>query len=636
MKRNILRVIASVLCFALCLSAFTACDKKGSEDSGRVPVVEEEYLYKDGISGYTVLLRDDANFYENLAASELAQNLANATGSSISVKKESETRAKTRIISLGHTALWDSQVGITLSQDDIVDSGYYIKTVGNNVFISCPDYTTSSGVLYGVYDFLKDAINYEFYAADEIYYDKTSNIPLYDYRGYIVNPTFQMRSLVHAEMRDDSLTNMRYRMVFPVESYGFVNWGHGQIGKYVKPSDPCTCGLEGCAGKTYYQHHPDWFSSNKTQLCYTGGEELERVVAERFVDYFRQYPDATYFMFGQEDVVSHCDCERCRQAMEDYAKNQGGLQVAFMNNVIERANAWLNANQPGRKVKYVIYAYYGTRYAPVKTVNGEIVPYSDKVIPAEDLLIFYTPIETNFAYQLESSVNADIYNDLYGWSKIASGQMLMYLYDINFHAYMINFHNFNTVKGMYEECAKLGVTCMTSQSAGTYVACFREMRSYVESALMWDVSLSYDDLVRQFMDAYYKDAADNMYEFYRIVRDRYIYYQTLVNIGSGSIYGDVQNVTIWPQGVVAKMDEQFDAALASIAKYKITNPQLYDTLETRIMKECLMPLYLKLTVLSSYYSKEEYEDMRATFKKYVNYFRIVHATEGHDFGDLLN
>ena len=648
MKKNkIFRVLASALCSTFLVSAFVGCNllpqQQGSssveeESSGReLTVVAGEYLYRGGVSGYTVVTRDDANMYEELAASELALNLAKSTGSSIAVAKESETKAKTRVISLCHTDLWDDQVGLTLSSDDIVDSGYYIKTVGNNVFISCPDYTTSSGVLYGVYDFLKDAIDYEFYAADEIYVEEMKDIPLYNYTGYIVNPSFQMRSLVHAEMRDDTLTNMRYRMIYPSESYGFVNWGHGQIGKFVKPSAKCTCGEDGCDGtKTYYQHHPDWFSADRSQLCYTGGELLEKVVAQRFIDYFKQYPDATYFMFGQEDVISHCECDRCKQAMVDYAKNQGGLQVALMNNVIPIANAWLEKNQPGREVKYVVYSYYGTRMAPTKTdENGEIVAYSDRVIPHDDLYIFYTPIETNFAYQLESGMNSDIYEDLKNWGKIADGQMLMYLYDINFHAYLVNFHNFATVKGMYEECAELGVSCMTSQSAGTYVTGFREMRSYVESNLMWDLSLSYDDLVQNFMKAYYKDAADYMYEFYEIMRDRYTYYHSLVNPGAGGIYGDVQNVQIWPQSVVAQMDKQFEAALISIEKYQETDPQLYETLKARINKEKLMPLYLKLTLLQSYYSDEEYKEMKAEFKYYVNYFRLIESMEGHDFGDLL-
>ena len=109
----------------------------------------------------------------------------------------------------------------------------------------------------------------------------------------------------------------------------------------------------------------------------------------------------------------------------------------------------------------------------------------------------------------------------------------------------------------------------------------------------------------------------------------------MINPGAGGIYGDVQNAQIWPQSVVAKMDEKFDKALKSIEKYKETDPQLYSKLESRIMKENLMPLYLKITLHSSYYSAEEYTEMKATFKYYVNYFRLIESMEGHDFGDLL-
>jgi hypothetical protein len=267
--------------------------------------------------------------------------------------------------------------------------------------------------------------------------------------------------------------------------------------------------------------------------------------------------------------------------------------------------------------------------------DGTVVAYSDKVDPVDSLYIFYAPIGANFAFQIDSNANSEVYKNLKEWSVIADGQIIMYLYDINFRSYLINFNNFGTVKGMYQTCKDLGVACMTSQAADSYTACFQEMRSYVESWLMWDLSLSYDDLVHRFMNAYYKDAAEYMYEFYEIMRDRYTYYHTLVNPGAGGIYGDVQTVDLWSQAVVAKMDVQFDAALESIQKYKETDPDLYEKLESRIMKERLMPIYLKLTLLSSYYSEEELAELKATFKYYVNYFRLSDVMEGHPLGDLV-
>ena len=230
------------------------------------------------------------------------------------------------------------------------------------------------------------------------------------------------------------------------------------------------------------------------------------------------------------------------------------------------------------------------------------------------MYIFYAPIFANFAYQIDSPKNADVYKNLSDWSVIADGQIIMYLYDINFRNYLINFNNFGTVKGMYETCASLGVSCISSQAADSYTTCFQEMRSYVESALMWDLSLSYDDLVRKFMTAYYKDASEYIYDYYEIIRDRYAYYQNVVNPESGGIYGDINEMALWSQPVIEKIDEAFDKALASIKKYETSDPDMYTLLKNRIMKERLSPLYIKMMLLASYYSEAELAAFKAEFK----------------------
>ena len=212
----------------------------------------------------------------------------------------------------------------------------------------------------------------------------------------------------------------------------------------------------------------------------------------------------------------------------------------------------------------------------------------------------------------------------------------MYLYDINFHNYLVNFNNFGTVKGMYETCKELGVACMTSQAADTYTACFQEMRSYVESSLMWDLSLSYDDLVRKFMNAYFKDAADCIYEYYTIIRDRYAYYQNHAKPGTGGIYSAINTSEIWTQPVIEKIDQNFDKALEAIKKYETSDPDLYLKLKNRIMKERLTPIYIKLSTLSIYYSAEEIAQLRADFKYYVTLFKLQEIKEGSGFGELLD
>ena len=127
-----------------------------------------------------------------------------------------------------------------------------------------------------------------------------------------------------------------------------------------------------------------------------------------------------------------------------------------------------------------------------------------------------------------------------------------------------------------------------------------------------------------------------MYQYYTIIRDRYAYYQNVVSPESGGIYGDVSNSVLWTQAVVEKMDQAFDKAMASIEKYKSSDPELYETLKIRIMKERLSPIYIKLTILPSYYSESELAQLKEEFKYYVNLFKFSESLEGSGFGSLLD
>ena len=84
------------------------------------------------------------------------------------------------------------------------------------------------------------------------------------------------------------------------------------------------------------------------------------------------------------------------------------------------------------------------------------------------------------------------------------------------------------------------------------------------------------------------------------------------------------------------MDELFDKALASIAKYETSDPDLYLSLKNRIMKERLSVIYMKIRIVPSYYSEAEIAQMRDEFKYYVNFFKLSELHEGADFGDLLD
>ena len=80
-KKNIFKCIALALCATLCLPCFACGDSKKDdvqESAPTVTTVAGEYLYHGGVSEYSIVIRNDANYYESFAATELANNLQKA------------------------------------------------------------------------------------------------------------------------------------------------------------------------------------------------------------------------------------------------------------------------------------------------------------------------------------------------------------------------------------------------------------------------------------------------------------------------------------------------------------------------------------------------------------------------------
>ena len=220
---------------------------------------------------------------------------------------------------------------------------------------------------------------------------------------------------------------------------------------------------------------------------------------------------------------------------------------------------------------------------------------------------------------------------------LCKGRILVYIYDINFYNYLVNFNNFSTVKGMYEEYKKNGVYYMYSQGPmDAVVPTFQEMRIYVESKLMWDVSQDYDTLVRKFMANYFREGAQAMYQYYNLIRNRYAYYQGIEVANIGSIYSDIGNSNIWTEPVVSALSDCIQDALKAIECLRDTDEALYNKVKNRIMKENISVLFLTLTHHSSYYSNEEVTQMKADLKYYTTLFGVTATRENGSLAGLFD
>ena len=168
---------------------------------------------------------------------------------------------------------------------------------------------------------------------------------------------------------------------------------------------------------------------------------------------------------------------------------------------------------------------------------------------------------------------------------------------------------------------------MTQGVSDSNAPCFDEMRVYCESNLMRNVNLNYDDLAYDFIEQYYKDVAPQLKELYDMIRNRYSYYQTLVNPSSGGTTGSIDNTELYPLTFVRQMDKVIKEAFDVIEKYKNIDSEYYNLLYLRIMKEYLAVIYLKVKLYSDYFIAE-LDELKEMFYFYAKQFSIDKVGEG--------
>lgn len=646
MKRKLCLLLAAIL---LLSCVFTGCGDSKGENASYGKKLEDKYLIRQGTSSYVLVLPENAMKYETMAAEEFTYFVEQSTGCKVETVTENSVPSGSKYISLGAT----SQFLANYSESDLTEvddtfSSYLIASKDDNIYIAGSDDYQGQGVLYGVYDLLHDLIGYTYYHDTEIFFEESQDVNLWQYEKHVQAPSFDMRthSTAYIYTNEQHNTRLRYINFSRGEEWDHITIGHSQVKVFLSPNE------EDENGMRYGDSHPEWFydptatvdTLSNNQLCWTAGgsaeglDQMQAVIAEKMLDFVMMNAGATFFMLGQQDTEFVCQCESCRKAVNEWGGTACGLQINFVNGVIEKTEALLEANAPDREVLYAVYAYKPTEGAPTKLdADGNYVPYSDQVVPHEKMRIFFAPVRLNFGFSYDSPYNADAYSNLLGWSAVCNEEQLMvYTYDLNISQYFVNFYNLGSIASHMRDYEQAGVSYLLSQGVSDGNApCFDELRAYCISQLMWDTDRNFETLAQDFIDHYYKDAADAMQELYDMIVDQNAYYLAVEDPGSGVATGITYNTTCYPRAFVEKMDHQIDLALEAIAHLETENPEQYELLKARIMKEYLSNIYLKMILYKDFYSDSEIAEMEQIWVYYTNYWNLKKGGEGHDIADIF-
>ncbi len=589
-------------------------------------------LIKNGKTNYKIVMSSEENEQLLYARNELTSLFLEATGIELGVVYDSNLAYSNTdtYISLGKNAYFVSAKLEDTNWADYGRDGVRILTKGQSIFIyGESDYAT----LYGVYDFLNLAFGFETYYENCYTLDKNvKDAPLCDYdvidipdvayrqkRGLLFPTADQNQMFGHRMRVTDSVNDLLlpiYEGDTPGTSYS-VN--HNSFYYFPK--------------SLYEAEHPKFYSQKGDQLCFNARGDKEewnrmiQIAAKKIEDSLTwhpvaEYPNYTTAFLGVNDINDMCDCPTCTQMKNEHNNSSTAAVIIFMNQVGKTVNAWMEKEENAaykRELNYSFFAYQACMTPPFKEKEDGTFEYKDDIMPDEGVKLMPFVASMNFDYgrSFYSSANEEARQVLKAWGNFYPGTWAwsyggffndyLAFYDIynfyaDYHAYLTKYHyslSFEQVKND-QRGADPG---------------FGGLANYVLSKKSWNASLDMDELIENFMDNVYENAAPVMKEMLHKLR---LWFAKIIEkngIGNGgSMQADISsNKKYWGFGFVKELFDLCDKAYEAIEIYKKDEAK-YKRLHSYIDIEWIVPAKVTISCYEDKFTAEEFLQIKKKFK----------------------
>lgn len=575
----------------------------------------------NGTSEYKIVYSENTYSEAQYAAEELKTFLKESTGCELPVVSDAglSYNANAKYISVGETSLLKA-AGITVDKATLGTEGYRIKSKDNSVFLVGGG---AKGTLYSAYGFLEQEIALEVYAEGEIYYEKNPTLKLHDFDVTDV-PDFEYRMCQGGASWNN--TALRYLMRFDHEVRDPIWMGPDNVNWHNT--------LHWMPKAKYQAAHPKWYMDNGADVCFNAhGDEAE---AEAFLDEFMNNfikvinanPDCENVTITQMDHNTWCSCAACEAEKAHYGTNAGTI-VKFCNKVSERLEQYFKANNIDRRINICFFAYQKTTAAPViKNDKGEYVPIDDEVICRDNVCCYYAPILAAYLYGFNEPENWNFLETMEKWATL-SKKMYLWIYHVNFSNGFTPYNAISSMQSTYIVLKNHGCHYLYDQGwcGEANMSGWDRLRAYLVSKLSWNVKADYRQLVNDFMEHYYKNAAGAMKKAFDLYETWFAYLRNEVKVEGSYTSSTLFNKDNFTKGFVDGMLACFDEAYAAIEPLKDTDAVLYDTLKNRICLETLQYRYLNIEYHKNYYTEEELLEMKQAFQNDVRYVGLTKANE---------
>lgn len=662
MKTKFIRFISLILVLAICLS-LVACNKNDSDTPdtpdtpatgdklpnnttatetipGKTEHFVEGTLHKVNVTPtnrvffaneqteYKIVYGNGA--YDKDAVTIIVSNLSAASQGAIeAVKYTSEmtwsTDSKYIVFNVPQ---WFTQAGLTMPQEKLGPSGYYIKNAGESVFIA---FEQDIAAKQAAVRFLKYCIGYEMYADDTVVYENSAEtLPDFD---VIERPDYDYGSLgSYASQKaiDGMGMNTTGDIFIPIEGYQWHNSLH------LLPKSE------------FQKDHEEWYTLSGTELCYTArgnADELELMTttaAQRMFDIASkpEYANGKVICFSIMDHIDSCACQACADSRAQYNGLDSAAVIKFMNITNRKLQALFqqDADEKGaakREVGLLILAYHKTEVPPAVQKNGKWEAMDDSVKCDPEVGVMIAPINAAYNKTFYEEENNTFANGIAGWGALCNN-VFMWLYEANFGCYMYPYNTYDTMLETFRFCKAQGATFILPEGPwnnGNSTA-FYKLKDYFNSRARFNVNDSYTDICNDWFANYFRDAATPMRQYFDELQAHLYYLEDNYLEINGGIYNPIDVTTYWPYATLAHWMDLIDQAYDAIEKYQTEDPALYDILRKHIMLESIFPRFALCNLHGGMYTSSELVAMRKAFRTDCMTLNVTHYNEGKPLDEI--
>ncbi len=348
------------------------------------------------------------------------------------------------------------------------------------------------GTLYGVYQFVEDALGMRFLTYDHTHIPDASRVQI-PCGAFSYHPPFSFRWSYYRENAEHPEFAARLR-VNTVTSEARLGGKTGQ--SLINHSFDWLVPFA-----EYGEAHPEYYAlvdgvrdtntdRGGPQLCVTNSDVIQ-IAAESAVRYLEEHPDARNVSVSQADTARYCRCEAC-EAINQLEGTPMGAQLSFVNATAER----IERVYP--EVKVGTLAYWQTRKPP------------STIRPRHNVQIQLCSIECCTLHPLDDPncpPNRSFCQDLAEWREICN-DIWVWNYNTNFHYYDLPFPNLRSIGPNVRYFLRNNVKGLFMQANGNGLSGeLSDLRNYLIARLIWNPQLDDQAVLEEFVRLHYQSAA---------------------------------------------------------------------------------------------------------------------------------